>query len=76
VWRHSVGQTGLTAYSGADGDGDTIVDAGDFDVWRAHFGQTASGSGSNLNASNAVPEPSSLVLLLAALFVGTFRRRR
>jgi hypothetical protein len=44
------------------GLGTTYTQA-DYDVWRAHFGQTA-GSGSGIAAS-AVPEPCSLLLLLA-----------
>jgi hypothetical protein len=64
-----------------DFNGDTIVDAGDFVVWRkrldltytpsdytnwrSHFGQTT-GSGSNVNTNVAIPEPSSLVLLMVA----------
>ena len=31
---------GLTPYSGADGDGNGVVNQFDFDVWRSHFGQT------------------------------------
>jgi len=42
----------------------------DYDTWRAHFGQTA-GSGT----SEAVPEPSAIILVLSATS-GLARRRR
>jgi|tagenome__1003787_1003787.scaffolds.fasta_scaffold20920625_3 hypothetical protein len=52
------------------------VDSTDYDAWRARFGNT-SGSGSGL-ASAAVPEPSSLLLLVigAACCGGRFNRKR
>jgi PEP-CTERM motif len=51
VWRKGLG----TTYTQTD-----------YDVWRAHFGQTA-GSGSGANASIAVPEPATFVLFLVGL---------
>jgi hypothetical protein len=48
VWRNSLGQSGLTPYSGADGSGNGSVGPEDYDVWKSHFGQTLpamSGSG-------------------------------
>ena len=51
VWRKSLGTTGIPAFSGADGDGDTTVDQDDLGVWRSHFGQmvgAGSGSGAGL----------------------------
>ncbi len=44
------------------GLGTTYTQA-DYDVWRAHFGQTA-GSGSGASANAAVPEPATLMLLM------------
>jgi hypothetical protein len=44
-----------------------------FNVWRAHFGQTA-GSGSSSAAT--VPEPASVWLLMMGAVVGAWRRRR
>jgi hypothetical protein len=52
------------------------VDSTDYDAWRARFGNT-SGSGSGLGSA-AVPEPSSLLLLVigAACCGGRFNRKR
>jgi hypothetical protein len=47
----------------------------DYNVWRSHFGQTT-GSGSGATASAAVPEPSTLVLLIFAAARWCLRRRR
>ena len=44
-----------------------------FDLWRAHFGQTA-GSGSIVNT--AVPEPASAVLMILAAVADRRRRSR
>jgi hypothetical protein len=41
------------------------TDATDYDVWRAHFGQPP-GNGAAVNANAAVPEPTTLVLLMFA----------
>jgi hypothetical protein len=55
-----------------------------YDVWRAHYGETAAGSGSVLTGSGSlaigsfgVPEPSSLILALGAagLFLFYIRPR-
>jgi hypothetical protein len=55
VWRKGLGTTYLQAH---------------YDIWRANFGATA-GSGAGAHASSpssaAVPEPTSIVLLAAAL---------
>ena len=38
VWRNTLGTSGLTPYSGADGDGDGTVTGTDYGVWKSHFG--------------------------------------
>src|SRR5207245_1097836 len=45
LWRKQTGQS-VTPYSGADGNGDGLVNQADYDVWRSHFGQTLPGAGS------------------------------
>lgn len=76
VWQHSLGETVATAYSGADGDGNLTIDNADFDVWRAHFGESAPGSGASQSHSAAVPEPATAWLLaFSAVFVCHCLRR-
>jgi hypothetical protein len=61
VWRKNPGANG-----GESG----------YNTWRANFGRTA-GSGAGLGASAAVPEPGTVLLLLAgALVISSQRRRR
>jgi hypothetical protein len=53
VWRKGLG---------------TIYTQSDYGIWRAHFGQTASGSGATAGLpSRAVPEPAPIALLATAL---------
>lgn len=66
IWKSSFGSTTSLA---ADGNGDGIVDAADYTIWRDHLGQMVSGSGS----AAAVPEPSSVFLMVIGLLL-TVRR--
>ena len=84
VWRKTLGQsgTGLAADgTGPLGTPDGLVNQLDYQFWRSHFGQTA-GSGASVaatSASDAIPEPASLVLLALACcvtFLWQERRRR
>ncbi len=59
VWRNTLGQMGVSAHSGADGDGDGNVTATDYGVWKANYGMTSTGLGS---FSAAVPEPATPTL--------------
>ena len=54
-----------------------IYTPADFNIWRAHFGQTAgSGSGATGSASApAVPEPATLVVLLVGVLMISCQRR-
>ncbi len=74
LWRNTLGQE-VWPFNGADGNGDGIIDSGDYDVWTTHFGQTA-GSGSGAATNAAVPEPASIVLLLATFLIPRLRRVR
>jgi len=47
-----------------EGDNPGTVDNGDYTFWRAHFGQTASGSG--ISGQQAVPEPAAITLAFVA----------
>jgi T5SS/PEP-CTERM-associated repeat protein len=60
VWRKGLG---------------TTYTQNDYNVWRFHFGQTA-GSGSGVTASAAVPESTTLVLLMLAAAGWCLRRGR
>ena len=52
LWRKTLGSS-VANYSGADGDGDGVVDQDDYGVWRAHFGQTLPPPGAGSGASSA-----------------------
>jgi predicted outer membrane repeat protein len=64
VWRDTLGQTGVTPYSRADGDGDGMITSGDYQVWKDHFGEVVPlpGAASGAVAAVAVEQPSALVL--------------
>jgi hypothetical protein len=55
----------------------TIYTENDFNIWRAHFGQSfISGTGSGASANAVVPEPATIILLLVAATGVYFRRTR
>jgi PEP-CTERM motif len=58
----------------ADGNGNGIIDAGDYNIWKMHFGEHL-GSGTGASANGAVPEPSTLLLLLSGTLTMCCRRR-
>ncbi len=81
----------MPGYLPGDFNGDFVVDAadyvvwrqglgttytqGDYDIWRSHYGQTAS-SGAGIGISSVVPEPASIaIVLLLSLILPELRRR-
>ena len=70
IWRQYFGSTSVLL---ADGNLDGTVNAADYVVWRNNLGLTISASGSGGSsaalsvAAHAVPEPGTVVLVLAAL---------
>jgi len=72
LWQDSVGQT-VANGTGADGVPDGVIDHLDYLFWKTQFANAGSGSSSG----GAVPEPSSLalVLLAGAGFFGMVRSR-
>ncbi len=59
VWRKTDSTNGVPAFSGADGDGDGVIDQDDNDVWRANFSATLPPSGAGSGAAAlAFTEPA------------------
>jgi hypothetical protein len=86
AWRAQFGSSGPFPINGfyADGNRDGTVDAADYVVWRHNVTVSASGT-SNLHPEStpatagalaSVPEPSSLILLLASAAALWVPRRR
>ncbi len=63
LWRKTLGTTGVTHYSGADGDGDGDITSGDYDVWRTDFGAALSGLVSSVSVANPAGGSASAVVL-------------
>jgi Dockerin type I domain/PEP-CTERM motif len=71
IWQQHFGSS---VAPGADGDanGNGFVDAEDYTVWRDQLGQS---DGSVSGSQAAVPEPATLVMLLAGILTMCVRRR-
>ena len=61
VWRKTQTATGLTPYSGADGNGDGHIGPEDYNVWRAHFGQSLPPGGGGAAATSSSVSQLSVV---------------
>ena len=70
VWRANLGTNNVLPNDPIGG----TIGAAQYYQWRANFGQAA-GSGSGVSAHAAVPEPSTLVMLLVGMRVAYARRR-
>jgi hypothetical protein len=68
AWQRGFGQNDGTAVADGDFNFDGQVTAGDLAVWETQFGTVSMPA-----AVNAVPEPSSLVLLIFACGSSTLR---
>jgi len=76
LWRETLGQTAMPAGSGADGNQSRAIDPGDYDFWRARFGNVISGSAAGHSDGQNVPEPAlAATVMLAAILVYSQRRR-
>jgi hypothetical protein len=64
VWRQTLGSTSdLRADGSSVGASAGVIDQADYDFWKSNFGRQ---SGSGSAAGIAVPEPTSMILLLVA----------
>lgn len=71
VWRKTKGQVGSSL--AADGSGNGLIDDADYGIWRANVGKTASAASA---FSEAIAEPASGALVLAALLATCARSHR
>lgn len=72
IWRENLGGDSDAVLNG-NGDDVPGVTSGDFDVWIANYGATASGSGV---APLTTPEPTTALLLAMAGLAGAWATRR
>ncbi|HEX4413204.1 MAG TPA: GH25 family lysozyme [Lacipirellulaceae bacterium] len=73
VWRSSVGEAAGTLQNDNSG---AEVGTVQYVAWRSNFGAAASGAGSSLANQAAVPEPSTLLLLIPVGAAVNLRRRQ
>jgi hypothetical protein len=72
VWRNSVGTDDLRA----DGNGDLTIDDADYAIWKSAYGTSYALGGGGLS-SGAVPEPSTIgLILMTSIAVGMRQKRR
>lgn len=69
IWQRGYGNQNGVARSDGDANGDGLVDAADLGLWRNQFSGAVSG-----RSAVAVPEPSTLALLLFGWLLEPLRR--
>ena len=74
VWRNNLGAAGSTLHN-RDSANIGSVGTGDYDSWKARYGDSAFGSG-GLAGGVFVPEPTSVLMLAVVAMVAAARRRR
>jgi hypothetical protein len=72
LWKEQYGSS-TTAFSGADGNGNGVVDAADYVVWRKAF-QAGPAAANAVNGS--VPEPPTCLLFVLMAATLSFKRLR
>jgi hypothetical protein len=73
AWQRQLGQSASPPGSGADGNRNGVVDAGDLAVWRNNFGATA---GNEVRMHTAIPEPTGLSIGASAIVIAAASGRR
>jgi len=73
IWQNNVGTVGLAPYAGADGDGNGHIDGADLLLWQRSFGTSLRLS--TAAVATAVPEPTTLLLLLSGVSFVVPKRR-
>jgi len=73
LWRKSLTLSGIGL--AADGDGDHTITQADFDIWRANYGKIPGGGGSGSVVGANIPEPTSLLMLVAGILPIMARKR-
>jgi prepilin-type N-terminal cleavage/methylation domain-containing protein len=74
-WQAELSSSVATAGDGADGNGNSTIDAGDLGVWQGNYGATASSQAH----VGAVPEPATAWLWAAAggsMFIASIIKRQ
>jgi hypothetical protein len=72
VWRDLSGSSGVGL--AADGDGNGTVDQADYDIWRSNYGRSV-GTGSAASSNVLVPEPTTMLMLIAGVAMASCGRR-
>ena len=74
AWKSAYGSM-VTPGTGADGNGDGIVDAADYTVWRNNLQTSGSGGLSSGDLAH-VPEPATIYLLFGWATIGVRSKKR